>query len=325
MGVSVPRDWQGSVMTVNGLIPGEEMGITLPHEHLIITHQGPLIDLVDPDIAVAEVQRFKSAGGSTLVEMTSIGIGRDPEALKAISAQSGVQVIMGTGFYKDAWLPAEVHAMSVEEMTRIMVGEIVDGVGDTGIRAGVIGEIGVSRPITATEEKVLVASARAQQETGTAVSVHFDLGTLEEHNYVLDLLEDEGADMTRVIVDHFVAAPQNVAHAVSIAERGCYIEFELWGMHVWPKVNEMMGIHHEAQVASLRWFVLNGIIDNILISQDVCNQILLFENGGFGYTHILENLVPAFKSHGITDQQLQSILVENPRRVFAFQSSAAPQ
>jgi phosphotriesterase-related protein len=228
---------------------------------------------------------------------------------------------MGTGYYKDAWLPPEVHDMSVEDMAQVMVREIVEGIGDTGIHAGIIGEVGVSRPMTRTEEKILAASARAQKETGAAMSVHFDTGTIEEHNEALDILEDEGADLNRVIIDHVVSRPDEVEHGKRLAARGCYIEFELWGMHIWPKVNQMMGAHHEAQIASLRWFVLAGLLDKILISQDICNQVLLVKNGGYGYAHILNDLVPKFKLYGITDEEIHTIMVENPRRLFPFQFS----
>jgi phosphotriesterase-related protein len=311
--------WQGKVMTVHGLIPAEAMGITLPHEHFLVTHQGPLVDLVDADLAINELQRYKRAGGRTVVDMTSVGIGRDPLALKTISSHTGVNVVMGTGYYKDAWLPPDVHEMSVEEMAQVMVMEIAEGVGDTGVHAGVIGEIGVSRPITRTEEKVLAASARAQQETGTAISVHFDLGDIDEHNYALDILEDEGADLNRVVVEHVVSRPDAVEHCKSIAARGCYVEFELWGMHLWPKVNEMVDSDYEAQIASLRWFIVSGLLERILISQDICCQVLLVKNGGFGYAHILNDLVPKFKSYGITDEEIYTMMVDNPKRLFPFQ------
>ena len=313
--------WQGKIMTVHGLMSAQEMGITLPHEHLLCIHQGPLVDLVDVDVATGELQRFKRAGGSTLVDMTTVGIGRDPLALKKIASRTGVNIIMGTGYYKDAWLPPEVHDMSVEDMAQVMVREIIQGVGDTGIHAGIIGEVGVSRPITRTEEKILAASARAQKETGAAMSVHFDTGTIEEHNEALDILEDEGADLNRVVIDHVVSRPDEVEHGKRLAARGCYIEFELWGMHIWPKVNQMMGVNHEAQIASLRWFIIAGLLDKILISQDICNQVLLVKNGGFGYAHILNDLVPKFKSYGITNAEIHTIMVENPKRLFPFQFS----
>lgn len=306
----------GTVITVLGSITPEEMGVTLPHEHLLLTHQGPLVDLTDEDLASEELLRFKRSGGSTLFDMTTVGIARDPEALKRISQKTGINIIMGTGFYKDAWLPPEVHEMSESEMTAIMVREITEGVRDTGIRAGHIGEIGVSRPITPTEEKVLTASAHAQQLTGAAICIHFDLGDLVEHNYALDILEQEGADLNRVVIDHFVSRPDAVQHLEILARRGCYIEFELWGMELWPTVYEMMGVDPEAQIASLRWFVISGFVEKILISQDVCHQLQLVANGGYGYAHILNNLVPKFKSYGIKDHEIHTIMVENPKTLF---------
>lgn len=311
-------------MTVHGLMPAQEMGITLPHEHLLCIHQGPLVDLMDVDVAISELQRFKRAGGETLVDMTNVGLGRDPLALKKIASRTGVNIIMGTGYFKDAWLPTEVHAMSTQEMTEVIVTEIVEGVDDTGVHAGIIGEIGVSHPIMPTEERSLAAAARAQQQTGAAINVHFDIDVpAVDYTQALDILEDEGADLNRVVIDHLVPRPDTVAFCKSLVERGCYIEFELWGMHVWPKVEQLVHTHPEVQIASLRWFILNGLLERVLISQDICNQVLLVKNDGFGYAHILNDLVPRFKSYGITDEEIHTIMVENPKRLFPFQFQQA--
>lgn len=313
--------WHGKVMAVRGLVPADEMGITLPHEHLLLVHQGPLVDQVDVAVASEELERFALYGGRTLVDATDVGIGRDPTALRAISEQTSLHIIMGTGYYKDAWLSPEVREMSVEAMTRAMVSDIVDGVGGTGIHAGVIGEIGVSRPITPTEERVLAAAARAHRQTGAAICVHFDLGGFaDEYNHAVDILESEGADLNRVALNHFVCRPDQVGLCKQLASRGCYVEFDTWGLEVWPKIVELIwGTPPEVQVASLCWFIAAGLLERILISQDLCNRICWRANGGHGYGHILKNLVPQFKRYGITDEQLQVIMVENPRRLFPFQ------
>jgi phosphotriesterase-related protein len=319
--LEIPDVWLGQVMTVRGLVPAERMGITLPHEHLLARHQGPLVDTVDPVLAREEMQRFVRFGGRTVVDMTNSGLGPNPAVIRQISAEASVNIIAGTGYYKDAWLPAEVHDLSVAEMEATMVREIVEGFDGTGIHAGVIGEIGVSRPTTATEERVLAAAARAQRRTGAAINVHFDIGgESEELNHAVDILENEGADLNRVVLDHFICRPDELPVCKQLAGRGCYVEFDLWGMETWPKILELTrNTLPEVQIASLRWFITAGMLEKILISQDVANIVNLRKYGGYGQSHILKNLLPQFRDYGITDEHIRTLMVENPRRLFPFQ------
>jgi phosphotriesterase-related protein len=313
---------RGQLITVRGPVPAAEMGITLPHEHLLARHQGPLVDTVDPVLAREEMQRAVRYGVRTVVDMSNIGIaGTDPLTIRRISDEASVNVVLGTGYYKDAWLPAGVHNLSVQEMTRVMVGDILDGFEGTDVQAGVIGEIGVSRPTTRTEEKVLAATARAHRQTGVAMNIHFDIGgPPEEYNHAVDILEAEGADLDRVVLDHFTCRPDELELAVQLASRGCYIEFDMWGMETWPKIFELTkNTPPEVQIASLAWFISAGLLERILISHDVANIVNLRAHGGFGQSHIQRALLPRFREYGITDQQLHTLMVENPKRLFPVQ------
>jgi len=224
-------DWEGKVMTVHGLIPADSMGITIPHEHLLIVHKGNYLDLTDEATAIAELKRYANAGGKTLTEVTNIGIGRNPEGLKRISTATGINVIMGSGYYKDLWVPDSIKNKSVGQLTDIIISDIKNGI--NGIHAGVIGEIGISRPMTQFEEKVLIATARAQKATGAAVILHFDISDDpgEKHN-VLDILENEGADLTRVSISHCTPYPFQVDDFITYAQRGCYVAFDMFGLEV---------------------------------------------------------------------------------------------
>jgi phosphotriesterase-related protein len=206
-------------------------------------------------------------------------------------------------------------------MTQAIVNDIVKGVGDTGIHAGIIGEIGVSHPITPTEEKVLAAAARAHRRTGVAINVHLDIGVdASEYNHALDILENEGADLNRVVLDHFICRPDEVALCKQLTSRGCYVEFDLWGMDRWAKIYELTrGTTLEVMIASLYWFIAAGLSERILIAHDMCNQTCLRASGGYGYFHILRNLIPKFKEYGITDEQIRTFMIDNPRRLFPIQ------
>ncbi len=122
---AVTAAWEGMVMTVTGLIPADQMGITLPHEHLLIVHHGPDVDLTDESLATSELRWFPLAGGKTLVELTNFGIGRDPAAMRRIAEQTGVQVVMGCGYYKDTKQSDAVRAKSEETIAREIVRDVV--------------------------------------------------------------------------------------------------------------------------------------------------------------------------------------------------------
>lgn len=305
-------DWEGKVMTVHGLIPADSMGITLPHEHLLIVHKGDSRDLTDEANAISELNYFKAAGGSTLTELTNIGIGRDPEGIKRISTATGINVIMGSGFYKDAWIPASIKSKSIEELTDIIVSDIRDGI--NGIHAGIIGEIGISRPITQFEEKVLIATALAQKATGAAINFHFDRdGDVTERHHVLDVMESEGIDLSRIYISHNTPYVDRVNNFVTYASRGCYVEFDMLGMEIlfpFPGNLDLPG--------TIKALIDRGYLERILISQDVCFTGLYVKNGGYGYAHILNNLVPQLKARGITNEQIHTIMVENPKRILSF-------
>ena len=308
-----PATWEGKIMTVNGLVPADSMGITLQHEHLLIWHTYmEESNLVSEEDAISELQYFADAGGKTLTEVTNIGIRRDPEGIKRISNATGVNVIMGTGFYKNNWIPDSFKNKSVEELAEIIINDIKYGI--NGIHAGIIGEIGVSRPITSFEEKVLRAAARAQKATGASIDVHFDRdGDISERHYALDILESEGADLTRVCVAHNTPYIERLDDFITYAQRGCFFAFDMLGHEV------IVWFAGELNIGgSVKALIDLGYIDNIILSQDVCFTECYVKNGGYGYAHIINDVIPELKTAGVTDEQIHAILVENPKRLLAF-------
>jgi phosphotriesterase-related protein len=300
------------------------MGITLPHEHIFISHasvkhnrnNAGAVDLTDPDLASREVALFAEAGGRTIIEMSNIGIRRDPIGLRRLSEKTGVNIVMGAGYYKDEWLPPEVDNMSVEDLARQMVNDVEVGVDGTGLRAGVIGELGMSQPRTATETNMLRAAARAQRRTGVAISLHFDVNSPPDaYLGALDVLASENADLARVAVGHQFPRKANLEIIRQIAQRGPYVQFDLFGTEAFlgPKG---WGAPLDEQLAIIKVCLEAGLVRQMLISQDVCHQKQLAQNGGGGYAHILKDLVPRFKQVGVTDQDLHIIMQENPQRLF---------
>lgn len=338
-------------MTVLGPVSPDQLGVTLPHEHILIDLRCWWIDppeaslkaiarepvslanlgilrrepfmsqdnlvLLDAELALEEVGKFKRAGGSTITDVTNLGIGRDPLVLKGISIETGLNIIMGSGYYIAASHPPEINQKTVKEIEEEIVQDVTVGVGDTGVRAGIIGEIGTSYPITDNEVTSLRAAARAQRRTGAPLTLH-PYPWAKEGLAILDIIEEDGADLSRVIMSHMNPTLYDQDYHRAIAQRGTYIEFDLMGMEFYGDSSGISTPRDTESVASISQLIADGHLERILMSHDVCLKMQLTAYGGWGYAHILHHIVPMLKKEGVTDEQIQTILVKNPRRVLTF-------
>ena len=226
---------RGLVQTVLGPAHPSELGSTTTHEHLYIdfsfmyrpAQDSPSPELADAPITmenlgwirrnyysnrsnlqlmdlntmIGEVRRYSEVGGGAIVDATTTGIGRNPNALAQVSRDSGVHIIMGAGFYVEAVHPEDMDERSVEDLAREIIGDIVEGVEGSGVRAGIIGEVGCTWPLAPNEHKSLSAAAIAQRETGAAILIHpgrHPDAPLE----ILEVLANGGAEISRVIMGH---------------------------------------------------------------------------------------------------------------------------
>lgn len=275
--------------------------------------------LVDEKVAIDEVTEFKRHGGGTIVDTTSIGLKRDPLALRRVSNAIGLNIVMGASWYRTGWRDeAEIDRRSVESLTDEIVRDITVGVGDTGTRSGIIGEVGtVGNPLVANEMKVIRASGRASRLTGAAVTLHTS-ALLKEQPKILDMLAAEGADLKRVILGHSNPIANDMAFMKPLLERGVYIQFDLLGRS--PTVRTRLT---DTDVAiGIVDLIKAGYTDRILLSQDVCTKVQLKAFGGAGYSFIQEQFIPYLKRLGVTDAQINIIMVENPKRALTFVASA---
>ena len=197
------------VMTVSGPIPPEKLGFTLPHEHTGISlwhiaNRWDYWELTpDDDLIIEELRDFRRRGGGTLVDLTLPGVGRDPDRLRRLASASGLNIVMGTGWYREAYYPAEalIDRRSVDDLAAEMVDELEHGVGDSGIRPGIIGEIGTDKPwVSAREERVHRAAARAAKQTGMAITTHGVQSAVGLAQ--LRIFTEEGVDPARVVIGH---------------------------------------------------------------------------------------------------------------------------
>jgi phosphotriesterase-related protein len=343
-----------TVETVLGPIAPEEMGVTLMHEHLLLDatpwftepaeasqrtlayrpvsiemlgalRNAPFIcrdncELFDEAAATDEVRRFRLAGGDTVVDPTCRGIGRDPRALQRISRATGLQVVMGAGYYLEPAHPRHVRDMSVDAVADEIERDVVDGV--DGVRAGIIGEIGISKDFTPEEEKVLRGAARAQKATGVPLEVH--LPGWERHGgRVLDTVAEEGGDLRRTVLCHMNPSGEDFAYQADLAHRGAWLEYDMIGMDYFYADQQAQSPSDEENARALRRLRDAGLLGSVLLSQDVFIKIQLVRYGGTGYAHILEHFVPRLRRHGFTDDDIITLLVDNPRRVFAGDESTS--
>ena len=347
-----------NIVTVLGEIAPEDLGVTLMHEHLVYdftcwlerpqeASNKKLIDepiclensgrlrrepffsrenlfMFDEELVAKELMEFRKAGGNTIIEPTPIGIGRDPLVERSVALKTGVNVIASTGYYVDATHPPSVKEKSTDELAMDMVRDLTIGIGETGIRAGIIAEIGTSYPITPSEKKVLQAAAKAHLQTGAAIQIHpwcYTAGP--QYLELIGIMKDEGVDLRKLIMLHMDVALEmetdkmlNIGKEIlktgaSVSYDGCGREWYIDSMQfVYPRDTK--------RIAGIAEFIKSGYVSQIFISQDVFTRLDLQRYGGWGYSHILKNFVPLMKRAGITDKQISTILVENPRRILQF-------
>jgi phosphotriesterase-related protein len=306
------------VITVLGTIRPEDMGVTQPHEHLFLDamdHYGGYQFVIDDeDMLVQEIKEFTDRGGRTMCDVTLDEIGRNPQGLVNLAKRSGMNILMGCGWYREFGYPKIVEEFTSRELAEVLVKEIEVGVGDTGIRAGFIGEIGTGRHfVKPAEERVFRASALAQQQTGVAITTHTTRwGTLAMEQ--IAVLDEFGADLSRVIIGH-LGDRIGVKHLLPIAAKGVYIEVDNIGyldyQPEWVRADN---------VAAL---VKEGFVDRVLLSEDICMLNHFKYAGGKGFGYLLETFVPMLKERGITDEQIHTMLVTNPARVFSRKKRTA--
>ena len=306
--------------TVRGAIDPSELGVTLPHEHtqIALWHIANRWDYWqltrDEPVILEELAAFRNAGGGTLVDLTLVGVGRDPGWLRTLSERSGLNLVMGCGWYRTAYYPPEalIDRRSTDDLASELILEITQGVGDTGIRPGIIGEIGTDKPwLTGQEERVHRAAARAAKATGLAITTHAVLSDVGRAQ--LRVFEEEGVDPARVVIGHADSYP-HLDHYLSIVETGASVEFDFLGMSF--SAVERLG---EGRVIDLLLELLSrGHAERLLLSQDVCHDSQLRRYEGHGYTYLAETFLPRLRARGVSDAEIRTLTVDNPRRLLTI-------
>ena len=337
----------GKVQTVLGPIEPQRLGVTLTHEHMLVDlsvlrspsssaserefYEQPVSPetvgriryyqasnkdnsrLLDVPTAIDEVNLYKQFGGDSLVDATSIGIARDPVGLARISRATGVHVIMGASYYVAEAHPSEVDRRDEGQLVDRIVRDVTEGVDDTGIRSGIIGEVGCSWPLHDNERKVLRASARAQRLTGAPILIHpgrDETSPLE----IIEILAEAGADLGRTIMGHLDRTVFQHDTLQKIAEAGCFMEWDLFGREEsYYSANLKIDMPSDAtRMDDIAWIASRGYGRKVVVAHDICSKHRLARYGGHGYSYILAHTMPRMRQRGFTQEAIDSILVDNP-------------
>jgi len=336
----------GLVQTVLGPVAPQALGVTLPHEHVLSTlevyleeprgaAEARLLDepltaanlaavraepyrnrenllFDDEDLAARELILFRDAGGSTVVDQTLPDIGRDLAGLARLAHRTGLHIVAGCGYYLEQTHSPAVTECTVEELAERLVAELTADAATGGIPCGVLGEIGLSSPMTAAERKVLRAVAIAQRCSGAPVSIHTQAPGAQGIR-ALDLLEAAGVDPGRVAIAH-VDTDIDPAYQTAIAARGAFVEYDFFGWAEVAATAEHFVHSDRERVAGVADLLGAGYRERVLLSQDVVTRVQLAEHGGGGYARIARDLPPLFAEHGIDGAELRRLMTANPAR-----------
>jgi phosphotriesterase-related protein len=342
------------IRTVTGDVPADAMGRTLTHEHLLYTYPGGEYDHLSAfrlDDAVERIARELEAGMQqwgyeTIVDMTPCEVGRHPELMKRVAQSTGCNVVAVTGFFPESMgLPYWFKRQSVDELADFYVRDITQGMVfggmQTDIKAGAIkiatGQEGVNprpspvgahgRHVSAAEDRLIRAAGRAQKRLGVCINTHTDPEDYRVTNpgiEQLDIIEEEGGDPGKVIIGHMFIAPQSVEQIVEVCKRGANVQVDHMGI---PWRHDSTEALDESMARMMCDLADRGFLSQMTITYDRWffnprgpateeNPQLLNEKVDLGY--LFESFAPRLEKKGFRARDLETILVDNPRRILAF-------
>ncbi|SCZ68149.1 MULTISPECIES: phosphotriesterase-related protein [Photorhabdus] len=285
-------------------------GYTYAHEHLhldLSSFKNNIDCRLDQyDLICEEMKTLISLGVHNIVEMTNRYMGRNPQFMLDLMRDSGINVIVSTGYYQSAFFPEHVAHTTAQQLADEMIAEIEQGIDGTTLKAGVIGEIGSSKGvITPDEEKVFHAAAIAHLETGRPVSTHTTLSTMGLEQ--LALLKKHGVDAEHVVIGH-CDLKDNLDNILRIIEQGAYIQFDTIGKNdYYPD---------EKRIAMLQTLAQRGLLNRVMLSMDITRRSHLKANGGHGFAYLITTFVPMLNQAGLTQTDIDLMLRNNPTLFF---------
>jgi phosphotriesterase-related protein len=315
------------VQTARGPVDSSALGRTLMHEHIFVLtpdveqNHDEWDEQIRVDDAIAKLKELKQAGFDTIVDPTVIGLGRYIPRIEKIAAQVDVNIVVATGVYTYDTVPFYFHYRGPipgiaedlpDPMVEMFVRDLTEGIPGTGVKAAFLKCAIDEQGMTADVERIMRCVARAHRQTGAPITVHTHPAS-EQGLAAHRVLSDEGVDPSRVVLGHS-GDSQDADHLSKLADLGYILGFDRFGIDTGGSVEDRVRIAAE--------MVSRGYADRMVLSQDASCYIdwidpnLLAFNPNWHYLHIGNDVIPALQKHGVTDEQIDEMLVGNPRRYF---------
>lgn len=307
------------VETALGAIDVEDIGMCLMHEHIIIADwdmRSNYDDYVDIEKevpkAVQSLNAARERGVKTIVDLTPINLGRDIHSIRAVSEATGVNVICPTGFYwtEEPWM----HGWDAEYLSKYMIRDITRGILDTGIKAGIIKCATDHTGVDEFNTKLLKATALAHRETGTPISTHTTVANTSAKDQV-STFKEFGVDMSRVVIGH-LGDSTDIDYLEGILASGCFIGMDRFGLEAFLPTDE--------RVKTVATLCEKGYAGQMVISHDSCSFQDFFDGEyieqfapNWCYEHVPRDVLPALAAAGVSQADIDTMMVTNPKKVFS--------
>jgi len=308
---------------VLGEIDTARLGFTLMHEHILVANwamRQAFAGWLDREAhirhAVGEVRAAKERGVTTLVDLTPINLGRDIDIIRTVAERAEVQVIAATGFYwtEEPWL----QGWEADRLVELLIKDITHGIQGTSAKAGIIKCATDRLGVTELNRKLLQVAARLHRATGVPISTHTDVHT-QTGVAQQDVFAEEGVDLGRVVIGH-CGDTEDVEHLEKILQRGSFIGMDRFGLDFMLPM--------EKRVSVIAELCRRGWVGQLVLSHDSCCHIDWFPvemvrqlAPRWTFRHIPDDVIPALRREGVTDEHIRTMTVDNPRRVFERQGA----
>jgi phosphotriesterase-related protein len=314
------------VETARGPVDVDSLGTTLMHEHVFVLNEeirenysADWDETERVDNAIAKLSALAERGCQTIVDPTVVGLGRDIHRIRRVADGVSLNIIVATGLYTYRDVPFYFRYRFPEPdgkdpMTQLFITDLTVGIADTGVKAAFLKCAIDEEGMTPGVERVLRAVARAHAETGAPITVHTHPGSGTGRD-VISVLQEEQADLTKVVLGHS-GDGTDLDYLSELADAGCILGMDRFGLDIITPF--------EARVATVAALCERGYADRMVLSHDAScfidwfppDVIPLFAPS-WHYTHIFDDVLPALRERGVTDAQIETMLVENPRRYFS--------
>jgi phosphotriesterase-related protein len=306
-----------NLQTVLGPVEASRLAPLLYHEHVVLDNRRvPSLSaywLPEPSVMAGELAEYAKRGGNALVSLTNQCMGRDLEALRAISSESRVHILAATGYYTK---PASPRITDPIALARTFRDELEQGIDGSTVRAAVIGEIGTGAwPVGAFERHLFQAACKAHADTGAPIATHSHAGRYAA--WQLDTLTKGGVPADRIAIGHLdegIGSDPYVQLLARLADRGAYLGFDTVGITYYSQFMKRQLPSDEQRAAAIAKLVSLGAGEKILLAHDICRPSQLKSGGGLGYGHIFESFLPMLERHGVDHETSMKFIIENPLR-----------